>query len=84
MSDSLDATAVRAVSELAETELDLKHSDLHLHHLLAADEVFIAGAACGVIGVVRINGTPLGSGTEGRETRELRQRFTHLTRTESA
>ena len=77
-----DETA-SAVSELAETELDLTQRDLHLHHLLAADEVFIAGAACGVIGVVRINGAQIGGGVEGRETCELRQRFTHLTRSES-
>jgi branched-chain amino acid aminotransferase len=73
-----------AVSELAETELDLTQRDLHPHHLLAADEVFIAGTACGVIGVVSIDGRAIGSGSEGRETRELRQRFTHLTRTETA
>jgi branched-chain amino acid aminotransferase len=51
--------------------------------LLAADEVFIAGTACGVIGVVRIDGTDIGSGTEGRVTRQVRDEFERLTRGES-
>ena len=51
--------------------------------LLAADEVFIAGTACGVIGIVRIDGQAIGSGTEGPVTRDIRERFTRLTRRES-
>lgn len=73
-----------AVAELADTELDVTQRDLRLADLLAADEVFVAGIACGVIGITRIDGHDVGSGTEGRETRELRQRYNYLTRTESA
>jgi branched-chain amino acid aminotransferase len=50
--------------------------------LLAAEEVFIAGTACGVIGIVRIDGKNIGSGTEGPRTREIRQQFERLTRGE--
>ncbi len=48
--------------------------------LLAAEEVFIAGTACGVLGIVRIDGKDIGSGTEGPITRGLRERFAALTR----
>jgi branched-subunit amino acid aminotransferase/4-amino-4-deoxychorismate lyase len=53
---------------------------LNLPDLLAAEEVFIAGTACGVIGLVRIEGVDIGGGTEGPVTRDLRARFDRLTR----
>ena len=48
--------------------------------LLAADEVFLAGTACGVIGIVRLDGRDIGSGTEGPVTRQIRDRYHALTR----
>lgn len=48
--------------------------------LLAADEVFLAGTSCGVIGVVRIDGKDVGAGTEGPVTRVIRERYRVLTR----
>jgi branched-chain amino acid aminotransferase len=56
------------------TECALTLADLH-----AAGEVFIAGTACGVIGVVCLDGRDIGPGTEGpvtRRTRELYQQHT--------
>jgi branched-chain amino acid aminotransferase len=50
--------------------------------LLAADEVFIAGTACGVIGIVRIDGCDIGPATEGPVTRRVRDGFERLTRGE--
>ncbi len=50
--------------------------------LLAADEVFLAGTACGVIGIVRVDGTDIGTGTEGPVTRTIRERYRTLTRGE--
>ncbi|HSQ55740.1 MAG TPA: hypothetical protein VLM40_08335, partial [Gemmata sp.] len=47
--------------------------------LLAADEVFIAGTACGVIGIVRVDGREIGNGKEGKLTRVIRERFQALT-----
>lgn len=53
-----------------------------LDDLRAADEVFLAGTSCGVIGIVRVDGKDIGSGTEGPITRALRERFRVLTRGE--
>jgi branched-chain amino acid aminotransferase len=48
--------------------------------LLSAEEVFLAGTSCGVIGVVRIDGKDVGSGAEGPVTRTIRERYRVLTR----
>ncbi|HEY1188941.1 MAG TPA: aminotransferase class IV [Gemmata sp.] len=50
--------------------------------LLAADEVFVAGTACGVIGIVRVDGTDIGTGTQGPVTQKVRELYQHLTRGE--
>jgi branched-chain amino acid aminotransferase len=47
------------------------------------DEVFIAGTACGIIGIVRMNGYAIGNGTEGPVTREIREAYRQLTERES-
>ncbi|MFO0800328.1 MAG: aminotransferase class IV [Gemmataceae bacterium] len=47
--------------------------------LRTADEVFLVGTACGVIGVVRIDGHAVGSGTEGPVTRTVREAYHALT-----
>ena len=73
-----DAVA-SVVAELVKRELGLLKRELTLARLLAADEVFIAGAACGVIGIVRIDGQDIGDGSEGSETRDLRLRFWQFT-----
>lgn len=51
--------------------------------LFAADEVFIAGTACGIIGVVRVDGTDIGTGTEGPVTKKVREAYRRLTRGET-
>lgn len=43
--------------------------------LLTADEAFIVGTTCGVIGVVRVDGRTIGGGTEGPITRSVRDRY---------
>lgn len=48
--------------------------------LAAADEVFLVGTACGVIGVVRVDGRDIGTGTEGPVTRAVREAYHDLTR----
>src|SRR5262249_5357019 len=48
--------------------------------LPAFDELFAAGTSCGVIGIVRVDGKDIGTGTEGPITREIRQRYAALTR----
>ena len=51
--------------------------------LLTAEEVFIAGTACGVIGIVRIDGRDIAGGTEGPITRGIRDAYQQLTASES-
>lgn len=51
-----------------------------LDDLRAADEVFLAGTSCGVIGIVRLDGKDIGSGTEGPVTRAVREAYQKLTR----
>lgn len=53
-----------------------------LQDLRAADEVFLAGTSCGVIGIVQIDGQPIGPGTEGPITRRIRLAYRQLTRGE--
>jgi branched-chain amino acid aminotransferase len=48
--------------------------------LRTADEVFLAGTACGVIGIVRLHGRDIGTGIEGPVTRALQERYRVLTR----
>lgn len=54
-----------------------------LSDLLAAEEVFLAGTACGVIGIVRVDGTDIGAGTEGPVTKKIREAYRRLTRGET-
>lgn len=51
-----------------------------IENLQSADEVFIAGTSCDVIGIVRVNGELIGTGIEGPITRSLRERFPALAR----
>ncbi|WP_439628653.1 aminotransferase class IV [Gemmata sp.] len=46
----------------------------------ASEEAFIAGTACGVIGLVRVDGRDIGTGTEGPVTRAIRARYAAATR----
>ena len=48
--------------------------------LLAADEVFLAGTSCGIIGITTVDGQEIGSGTEGPVTRSIREAYHRLTR----
>jgi len=43
-----------------------------LEDLFAGDEAFLAGTACGIIAIVKVDGHTIGSGTEGPITRRLR------------
>jgi branched-chain amino acid aminotransferase len=53
------------------------------HDIYTADECFLTGTAAEVIPVVECDGRPIGSGTPGPITRDLRQRFHALVRGES-
>jgi branched-chain amino acid aminotransferase len=51
-----------------------------LSQAMQAEELFVAGTACGVIGIVKLQGRTIGTGTEGPVTRAIRERFHSLTR----
>ncbi len=55
---------------------------LTLADLLAAEEAFVTGTACGVIGVVRVDGRDIGTGAEGPITKAARERYQAVTRGE--
>ena len=67
----------------ADNGLVVAECSLTIKELLAAQEVFIAGTACGIIGVVCLDRKDIGVGTEGPVTRALRERYQQLTRDES-
>lgn len=70
-----DATAT-AARELSAARI----AELRLDDLRAADEAFLAGTACGVIGIVRVDGQDIGSGTEGPFTKSIREAYRQSTR----
>ena len=77
------ATAVASVVvlELAEPILPTARQTRNRpEDLYAADEVFLAGTACWVIGIVRLHGRDIGTGTEGPVTRQIREAYHRLTR----
>ncbi|MBY0514482.1 MAG: aminotransferase class IV [Gemmataceae bacterium] len=76
-----DATAAAACELIRSAGLPLKVTGTRLDGLRAADETFLAGTACGVIGVVRLDGTDIGTGTEGPVTKAIREAYNRLTRT---
>jgi branched-subunit amino acid aminotransferase/4-amino-4-deoxychorismate lyase len=50
-----------------------------LQDLYSAEEVFLAGTTCGIIGVVRVCDSSIGTGTEGPITRRIREAYRRLT-----
>ena len=73
-----DATGFAVAVMAGEGGLVVAEYAVKLVDLLAADEVFIAGTACGVIGIVRVDGREIGNGKEGKLTRVIRERFQAL------
>jgi branched-chain amino acid aminotransferase len=78
-----DATGFALAAHAGESEAVVAEYGVKRDDLLAAEEVFIAGTACGVIGIVRIDGTDVGGGEEGPVTRELREAYQQLTERDS-
>ena len=66
--------AMAGDSGLVVAEYAVKRDDLS-----AAEEAFVAGTSCGVIGIVRLDGRDIGTGVEGPITRQLRERYRALT-----
>jgi branched-chain amino acid aminotransferase len=78
-----DATGFAIAAMAGEGGAVVAEYSVNLPDLLVAEEVFIAGTACGIIGIVRIDGTNIGSGVEGPVTRGIREAYQQLTAAES-
>jgi branched-chain amino acid aminotransferase len=74
-----DDTATFATDALSDA-LAVVEAPLPLSELLRADEAFVAGTACGIVGIVRANGTNIGTGTEGPHTRAARAHYLRAAR----
>jgi len=58
------------------------HGGWKLPDLLQSNEAFIMGTSCGIIGIVQVDGQPIGTGKEGSITRRIREAYRKLTRGE--
>jgi branched-chain amino acid aminotransferase len=68
-----------AVIELAGAAgLDIREEQLTRYDFYNADEAFLTGTAAEIVGVVRIDGRVIGSGSVGPVTREMSARFRAL------
>lgn len=74
------------VSELAsESKLELWQgfTTISRAELNEADEAFLSGITCGIIGIVQVDGKPIGTGSEGPVTKRIREAYRKLTRGEA-
>jgi branched-chain amino acid aminotransferase len=73
---SLEGITRAVVIRLARQEgLEIVEKNLTRYDLYVCDEFFLTGTAAEVIGVVEIDGRPVGDGTPGPVTRLLREKF---------
>jgi branched-chain amino acid aminotransferase len=73
---SLEGITRAVVIRLARQEgLEIVEKNLTRYDLYVCDEFFLTGTAAEVIGVVEIDGRPIGDGTPGPVTRLLREKF---------
>jgi branched-chain amino acid aminotransferase len=70
-----DATGYRIAGMAGDGGLVVAEYAIRLPDLFLAEEVFQAGAACGVIGIVQVDGKPIGAGSEGPVTRTIREAY---------
>lgn len=75
-----EATGYAVAAMAGESGLVVSEYAVSQNDLASAEEVFLAGTSCGIIGIVKIDERTMGSGTEGPITRQLRQRFLAITR----
>ena len=75
-----DVTGFAVAAMAGDSGLVVAEYAVKLADLVAADEAFLAGTACGVIGIVRVDGQDIGKGTEGPVTAAIRDGYRTLTR----
>jgi branched-chain amino acid aminotransferase len=68
-------TRMTAIEIAASRGYAVQERELSLGELLAADEAFITSSGGGIMPVVRVNGTAIGSGEPGPITRELAETY---------
>jgi branched-chain amino acid aminotransferase len=79
----LEGVTRNAVIRLArEAGITVEEVAMTRHDVFVADECFLTGTAAEVIPVVSLDGRPIGDGTPGPVTHDLRARFQRLTRGE--
>ena len=77
----LDGITRAAVMDLARAAgWEVREMALTRHDIYSADECFLTGTAAEVIAVVKCDGRVIGGGKPGPITKDLRRRFTDLTR----
>jgi branched-chain amino acid aminotransferase len=77
-----DVAADTAAGLAGELGYEVAHGFVRPDELPAADELFLAGTSCGIIGIVRLDGKDIGSGAEGPVTKAVREAYHKLTRGE--
>lgn len=75
-----EATGYAVAAMAGELGLAVAGHVVKTDDLLSAQEAFLSGTSCGVIGIVRVDERDIGSGNEGPITRQLRDRFVAVTR----
>ena len=69
-----------AVLDLAvEAGIPISEPELTRYDVFTADEVFLTGTAAEVVAVIEVDSRPIGDGKPGPVTRQLLERFRHLT-----
>jgi branched-chain amino acid aminotransferase len=77
----LDGVTRKVVIELArEAGIPVEETALVRHDIFIADECFLTGTAAEVIPVTKLDGRPIGSGSPGPITKQLRARFQEYVR----
>jgi branched-chain amino acid aminotransferase len=75
-----DPAADAAAELAADLVRSVDQAWITLSQAMQAEELFIVGTTCGVIGIVNLRGRQIGTGTEGPVTKAVRERFNALTR----
>jgi len=76
----LTSAQVGSIADRESIPLVPRSTPLLLADVVAADEVFVAGISCGIIAIVRVDGKPIGLGTEGPIAKRIREAYCQLTR----
>ncbi len=73
-----DVTGAAVAGLAREVGLSVTERSIARSELYDADELLLAGTACGVIGIVRLDDGVIGAGREGPITQNLRTRYAQL------